>query len=478
VVFTNTNSIAAYYGEQSYGQMTMTGDVTPWLQISNDNSGCAYGTWASSANSAATAAGYNLSSYTNYVYAFPNTGSCGWAGLAYLPGTQSWTNGAMQLRVIGHELGHNFGDHHANSMNCTESGSRVWLSAPANCTSNEYGDPFDIMGSASTRHANNYHLAQMGFFSSADKQDVTTGGTYQLGVADVSSSTPKVLRVARAGTGTYFYLEYRQPYGSYFDNFGSTDPAVTGVTIRLGYDYSNLSQSQLLDTTPGTSSFSDAPLAAGRSVTDGTANVTFTTVSLSPTGATVQIGFGPDSQKPTMPGSFRSTGTTATSVGLAWTASSDNVSVAGYRLSRNGTLIATITSTSYTDSGLSSSTTYSYSIVAFDAANNVSDPASTSATTSTVDLTPPSAPGTLSYQKLTGGKAKLTWGAATDNVQVGGYRVYRNGSLLVSVGAATRTYTDRLPKGTTTYYVVAYDTSGNVGPASNTVTVSYATRTK
>jgi hypothetical protein len=191
VVFNNANSIAAYYAEQSYGQVTMTGNVTPWLEIANDNSGCAYGTWASAANSAATAAGISLSGYTNFVYAFPQTSSCGWAGLAYLPGMQSWTNGAMQLRVIGHELGHNFNAHHANSMNCTSSGVRVWLSAPANCTSSEYGDPFDIMGSASTRHADNFHLAQYGYFTSADTQDVTTSGQYQLGVVDQSASTPR-----------------------------------------------------------------------------------------------------------------------------------------------------------------------------------------------------------------------------------------------------------------------------------------------
>jgi chitodextrinase len=473
VVFTNASSVAAYYNEESYGQLTMTGSVTPWLEIPNDNSGCAYGTWASAANSAATAAGISLSGYTQYVYAFPRAASCGWAGLAYLPGTQNWANGEMDLRVVGHELGHNFGVHHANSMNCTSGGTRVWLSAPANCTSNEYGDPFDIMGSSSWRHENNYHLAQLGFFGAADKQDVATSGTYQLGVADIGASTPKLLRLARAGTGTYFYLEYRQPYGSYFDNFGSSDPAVTGVTIRLGYDYSNLSQSQLLDTTPGTSSFSDASLGAGSTVSDPTANVTFTTVSVSSTGATVQITFGPDTQNPTMPGNLNATATTATTVSLTWTASTDNVGVAGYRVYRNGgaSPIATTPSTSYGDTGLSPSTTYSYSVVAYDAQSNVSDPATTSVTTPVVDTTPPSAPGTLTYQVMKAGKAKLTWGTATDNVQVAGYKLYRNGSLLVTLsGAATLTYTDRPPRGSVSYYVRAYDTANLIGLASNTVT--------
>jgi hypothetical protein len=107
----------------------------------------------------------------------------------------------------------------------------------------------------------------------------------------------------------------------------------------------------------------------------------------------------------------------------------------------------------------------------------MSDPATTSVTTPLLDGTPPSAPGTLSFQKLSGGAVKLTWGAATDNVQVAGYRVYRNGVLLVTVaGASTLTYTDRPPKGTIGYYVMAYDTANNLGPASNTVTLGTATK--
>jgi len=472
IVFSNPSSVAAYYSEESYGQMTITGTVTPWLQISNDNSGCAYSTWANSANSAASNAGYNPGSYTNVVYAFPNTSSCGWAGLAYLPGSQSFTNGEMDLRVVGHELGHNFGVHHANSYNCTSGSTRVWLADTPSCSSTEYGDPFDVMGSSSWRHEDNFHLGQFGFLSASDKQDVTGSGTYQLGVVEQSASTPKVLRVARGNTGWYFYLEYRQPYGTYFDNFSPGDPVVNGVTIRMAYDYSSLTQSQLLDTTPGTSGFSDAALAVNRTVADPVANVSFTTLSVSSTGASVQITFGPDTQKPTTPGSFNATATSATSVSLTWAASSDNVGVAGYRVYRDGNVIpiATTTSTSYADSGLTPSTTYSYSVVAYDDQDNVSDPATKSVTTPVFDTTPPTAPGSLTYQKLKGGKVKLTWGTATDNVQVAGYKVYRNGALLVTLsGASTLTYTDRPPRGSLSYYVKAYDTSNLIGPASNTV---------
>ena len=130
VAFSNTDSVANYYAENSWGQLTLTGDVFGWYTIPNTNANCAYSTWAGAANTAASAAGVNLSSYDNVVYAFPTT-SCGWAGLANMPGRNSYLNGpsAMVLRVMAHELGHNFGTHHASQLNCTEGGVRVALSA-------------------------------------------------------------------------------------------------------------------------------------------------------------------------------------------------------------------------------------------------------------------------------------------------------------------------------------------------------------
>src|SRR6185503_19192131 len=58
-------------------------------------------------------------------------------------------------------------------------------------------------------------------------------------------------------------------------------------------------------------------------------------------------------------------------IDLSWAASTDNVGVAGYRVYRGGALAATVASgTTYQDTGLSASTTYSYTVVAFDAAGN------------------------------------------------------------------------------------------------------------
>lgn len=91
-----------------------------------------------------------------------------------------------------------------------------------------------------------------------------------------------------------------------------------------------------------------------------------------------------DQTAPATPGSFRTTASTSSSITLAWNASTDNVAVASYRLSRNGTQIATLTpaTLSYNDTGLTPATTYNYTLTALDGAGNTSTAATLSPATS------------------------------------------------------------------------------------------------
>ncbi|MFD9129653.1 cellulase family glycosylhydrolase [Kitasatospora sp. NPDC059571] len=83
-------------------------------------------------------------------------------------------------------------------------------------------------------------------------------------------------------------------------------------------------------------------------------------------------GSGGDTQAPTVPAGLAVTGTTSTSATLSWTASTDNVGVTGYDVYRGTTKVGTATGTTYTDSGLTAATAYSYTVRARDAAGNVS----------------------------------------------------------------------------------------------------------
>jgi hypothetical protein len=86
----------------------------------------------------------------------------------------------------------------------------------------------------------------------------------------------------------------------------------------------------------------------------------------------VGSGGGTDVTSPSTPTGLASPAQTSASVSLSWNASTDNVGVTGYKVLRGGAQIGTTTGTSYTDSGLTASTAYSYSVQAYDAAGNTS----------------------------------------------------------------------------------------------------------
>lgn len=473
VFFDGPSSVASYYAQASDGQIALTGDVFGFYELSASNTGCAWSSWASEARAKATAAGADLAAYDYLVYAFPYVSSCGWAGLGYLPGSGAWLNGTISLRVAGHELGHNLGVHHASTITCTSGGVRVAYSTT--CTASEYGDPFTIMGSAATYLSHNWHRAQHGWLT--DTVTVSTSGTYTLKPSEGSES-PRALRIAR-GDGTYYWLELRQATAP-FDTFSATSPAVTGVTVRLVPDTTSIVQSKLLDMTPETMTFADAPLPVGKSYADTALGLTITTAAVSATGATVTVSLGglgggttSDTQPPTAPPNLTGRATGSSSVELSWSASTDNVGVTQYRISRDGATIATVGASerTFSDNGLAAARAYTYSVVALDAAGNESLASTVTVTTGpAADTTPPTAPSGLTATAQRGYRIAMSWQASTDDVGVVGYRIYRNGSQIGQV--TTLGFTDTVRSTSDQTYVVrAVDAAGNLSPASNSVSV-------
>jgi chitodextrinase len=178
---------------------------------------------------------------------------------------------------------------------------------------------------------------------------------------------------------------------------------------------------------------------------------------------------------PSTPGSLSAT-TTSSSATLSWTASTDNVGVTGYQVRRDGVLVGTTAPgvLTFTDTGLSASTAYPYTVTAVDAAGNASVPASTTATTAAgvPDAGPPSTPGDLAAT-TTSTSVSLSWTASTDDIAVTGYEVRRDGTLVATTPAGTLSYTDngRSPSTTYLYTVTAIDAVPNSSvPASLSVT--------
>ena len=152
----------------------------------------------------------------------------------------------------------------------------------------------------------------------------------------------------------------------------------------------------------------------------------------------------PDTSAPSIPQELGATAISSTQINLSWSASTDNVGVAGYRVYRGGTAIGITTATSFSDTGLTASTLYTYTVTAYDALNNESNqsvPASaTTFATPPPDTTAPSVPQGLAASASSTSTINLNWNASTDNVGVAGYRVYRGGT---AIGTATATsYSD------------------------------------
>lgn len=81
-----------------------------------------------------------------------------------------------------------------------------------------------------------------------------------------------------------------------------------------------------------------------------------------------------DTQPPTKPGNFRTTGKTSSTVTLAWSASTDNNQIAAYDVYNGGTLATSVTGTTATVGGLAPVTSYSFTVRARDTFDNQSDP--------------------------------------------------------------------------------------------------------
>lgn len=136
---------------------------------------------------------------------------------------------------------------------------------------------------------------------------------------------------------------------------------------------------------PGSSATVNWQVTSSMTTADGdyTLNIDlmdpYTAVHDSLVAANYTVTTPSDTQSPTSPSEF-SAAVVRKKVALSWQSATDNIAVAGYQIFRNEVLIATTTSTSYSDSGLADGS-YNYYTVAFDAANNLSVASNTSTIT-------------------------------------------------------------------------------------------------
>jgi acid phosphatase type 7 len=167
----------------------------------------------------------------------------------------------------------------------------------------------------------------------------------------------------------------------------------------------------------------------------------------------------PADQHPSVPGDVRATAVSSTRVDVSWSASSDDVRVAGYDVYRDGARLASVAdATTYSDASARPATTYSYTVEAIDSAGQGSGQ-SAGAPVTTPDHAP-TAPTGVTATAVSSTRVDLTWSESTDDVGVRGYDVLRDGVVLATVGPVTSTSDTTVKAGTRySYQIRAIDTA-------------------
>ncbi|MDH5195326.1 MAG: hypothetical protein OEW32_16690, partial [Nitrospira sp.] len=480
-IFTATQSMRALYLNTSYGQVTFKTDtdgngqpdVVGPFTLSLSKVGCNWSSWGTAADNMAQAAGVNLSLYQHRIYVLPpysQLPDCGWAGLAYVGGSKSYIAEPQSMMVYAHEMGHNLNMAHAGTDPENDGVMNV-----------EYGDSSDPMGSSRAVHNfNGPHIHQMGWFNvfSNAVQTITTSGSYQLAAIGASPDgvLPQVLRILKPNTNEYYYLSYRQAAG-WDASLSST--YTQGVNVHrykgAGYGYTYFLQS----------------LATTGLFMDNANSITVVPVTNGSGSATVQVSFGCAANQPAVslspatvwvkPGSpvslsaqvtnRDSGGCTGTTFALSTggTGAVNPGSVGPLTSGQVGSATVTVTPTS---SG-------SVTLTAHD--SDGQDPVHSLDGVATaqinVDASAPTAPSGLTATTGRNGSVVLSWNAATDSGSgLKSYYIYRNTVLLGTTTALS--FTDNTGAGGTayTYGVTAVDQVGNESGLSNTVAITYGTK--
>ena len=228
--------------------------------------------------------------------------------------------------------------------------------------------------------------------------------------------------------------------------------------------------------TTGSTLFIDAGIPAG--VYNYTVAAYDANGTMSAQSSSASITVVSDTTPPTVPTGVAVSGATSTNsvyapttLTISWNGSTDNIGVVGYNVYRNGVSIITSTSTfsgnSITDKVLPG--TYTYTVAAYDAAQNVSNRSATVTVTVVVDTTSPSVPQNVAVQQVSASGATISWATSTDNIGVTGYQVFRNGTQIASATALSYADTGLSVGITYTYTVTAYDAVGNISGQSSPV---------
>ncbi len=348
-------------------------------------------------------------------------------------------------------------------------------------TNNNSPDMFEVISSSGPINSNSWVEFNVSSY-------ITSEGIFSFGL-DTASSSAMSVASRESGMNSAFLIIELQNNG--VDNVPPTPPSGLAASTNLNPLRIDLSWSPSIDNVgvTGYSLYRDGEHlldVSGDTLTFNDANVLPLTEYIykvsafdlagnySGDSASVSVS-SPENQPPSIPTNLAAIVNETGAANISWSASTDNIGVAGYTLYRNDIILATLNSPdlSYIDTTVSPGFSYSYSVDAFDQAGNRSE-RSLSVVLNMMDNEPPSTPSGLSASIVGTTQIELHWNPSTDNVEVVGYTVLRNGVTIDTVSGTTHSYTNSSvsPNNDYSYTINAFDLAGNHSSESDPAIVS------
>ncbi len=215
------------------------------------------------------------------------------------------------------------------------------------------------------------------------------------------------------------------------------------------------------------------PASGTLTVTDGASNSP-QAAALSGTGGS---GGGSCTTSPSVPTGLAASGTTSSSTNLSWTADTPpaNCTISNYTVLENGSSVGTTSGTSFSVSGLSASTAYTFTVEATDS-NGTSGASSPVNVTTLANncTTVPGAPTGLAASGTTSSGTNLNWTADTApaNCTISSYTILQNGT---SIGSASGTSFTVSGLSASTSYSFAVEATDAAGTSSASTVVNVTT---
>lgn len=256
-----TGAVHAFFREQSYNQLTLTGTVVPWKRLARNASGitgCTYPT-REEIQASIDAGRIDLRGYDRIVVVAQQGFSdrrldCFQTSAVPNATQMSFNNGTYYMAVVftprvvddvyalEHELGHTlqFGAgtaaQHASVLECP-----AGIVSNSSCSTVESAHHFDLISAPSNPlfalHTNAYYKDLFGWFTRGSLLNITQSGVYSISPIELPASQSSTGVVAAkitlpGQTKPAFYIEYRQPIGI---DSRLTDPSKIGGTTETSY---------------------------------------------------------------------------------------------------------------------------------------------------------------------------------------------------------------------------------------------------